>query len=200
MRAMTGVWRWRRNELCRGSDLVEAWVALCAAVLIVLGGLPVGWAVGRIAHKTLLSTVEEQRAHRHLVRVTVDRLVTHPPLDPDPETASNRDAHRRVMAHWTGRDGSEHSGRVPAPRAVERGDTFRVWTDDRGRLTPRPMDAPTAGNHAVLAGLGAAAGAAGLVEGARRLVVWSLAHRRYRRWDQEWERAGQDWGRAGAGS
>ncbi|MFH8572025.1 hypothetical protein [Streptomyces sp. NPDC017993] len=200
MRAMAGMWRWRRNPLRRRTDRIEAWVALAAALLITLGATSVGRLTGQAAHVALLETVRLQHAQRHLVWVTVDRLVSRTPLDPDPETSSQRDAHRRVIARWTAHDGSQHTGRLSSPRPVEPGERFRIWTDHGGRVMPRPMDVSTAGTHAVLAGLGAAAAAGGLIEGGRRLIVWRLWVRRYRRWDEAWERAGQDWGRAGAGS
>ncbi|MEU7486125.1 hypothetical protein [Streptomyces sp. NPDC042319] len=197
---MSGVWRWRRNPLRCRTDLAEAWLALAAAVLIALGGTAVGWATARTADEALQQGVRAQQSQRHLVWVQVDRLLPHPPVDPDPETATRRDAHRRVLANWRGVDGSRHLGPVAAPRPVEPGDRFRIWTDDRGRPMARPMDASTASSHAVLAGLGAGALAGAAVEGGRRLVMWQLMRRRYRHWDEAWERAGQDWGRAGAGS
>lgn len=200
MRAMKGVWRWRHNPLRRRTDRFEAWTALVAALLIALGATSVGWLAGRAAHGALLATVRIQHQQRQLEWVTVDRLISRTPLDSDPETSSQRDAHRRVIARWTARDGSAHVGQLAAPRPVETGERFRIWTDDRGRVAPRPMDTGTAGTHAVLAGLGTAAGVGMMIEGARRLVVWQLMVRRFRRWDEEWERAGQDWGRAGAGS
>lgn len=200
MRAMRGVWRWRHNPLRRRTDRIEAWVALGAALLIAFGAPLAGWFTGRAAHGTLLETVRLQHQQRHLVWVTVDRLVSRAPLDPDPETSSQRDAHLRVIARWTAVDGSAHIGQLAAPRPVESGERFRIWTDVRGRVMPRPMDADTAGTHAVLAGLGTAAAAGGLIEGGRRLVVGQLMARRFRCWDAEWKRAGQDWGRADAGS
>lgn len=200
MRAMRGVWGRRHNPLWRRTDRIEAWVALAAAVLIVLGATSVGWLTGRAAHGALLTTVRIQHQQRHLEWVTVDRLISRTPLDPDPETSSQRDAHRRVLARWTAPDGTARLGQLAAPRPVEPGERFRIWTDGRGRVVPRPMDADTAATHAVLAGLGTAAGIGMMIEGARRMVVWQLVVHRFRRWDEEWERAGQDWGRAGAGS
>ncbi|MFE0381460.1 hypothetical protein ACFW1M_39195 [Streptomyces inhibens] len=200
MRAMRGIWRWRHNPLRRRTDRIEAWVALTAALLIALGAPLAGWSAGRAAHGALLETVRVQHQERHLVWVTVDRLASRAPVDPDPETSSQRDAHHRVIARWTALDGSAHIGRLAAPRPVEPGERFRIWTDGHGRVLPRPMDVSTAGTHAVLAGLGTAAAVGGLIEGGRRLVVGQLMVRRFRRWDQEWERAGQDWGRADAGS
>lgn len=200
MRTMRGVWRWRRNPLRRRTDRIEAWAALLTALLIALGATSVGWLAGQAAHGALLETVRIQYQQRHLVWVTVTRLVSRAPLDPDPETATHRDAQRRVVARWTAVDGSAHIGQISAPRPVEPGARFRIWTDGHGRVMPRPMDVSTAGTHAVLAGLGTAAATGGLIEGGRRLLVAQLMARRFRRWDQEWERAGQDWGRAGAGS
>ncbi|WP_443032891.1 Rv1733c family protein [Streptomyces sp. A1-5] len=105
-----------------------------------------------------------------------------------------------MVARWTGPDGGPRTGEVAAPRPVEPGDRFRLWTDDRGRAVPRPLDEGTAQTHTALAALGAAAAAGGLVEGARRLAVRQLMARRFRRWEAAWARAGQDWGRADAGS
>ncbi|GAU67337.1 hypothetical protein SSP35_04_04250 [Streptomyces sp. NBRC 110611] len=200
MRAVRDAWRRRHNPLLRRTDRIEAWVGLATALLIALGAPSVGWFVGRAAHDALLQTVRAQLEQRHQVWVTVDRPVSRAPLDPDPETASHRDARLRVIGRWTGADGTAHVGRIPAPRPVEPGERFRIWTDDRGRVMPRPMDAGTAGTHAALAGLGTAVAAGGLIEGGRRLVVGHLMVRRFRGWDLAWERAGQDWGRADAGN
>ncbi|MFH8405673.1 hypothetical protein ACH4FX_12985 [Streptomyces sp. NPDC018019] len=200
VRVIAGLWRWRHNPLRRTTDLLEAWAALAAVVLMVLGGVLAGRAVGGGAHDALLRSVRAQQQERHQVWATAVRALPRTPVDPDAESPSGRDARRRVDARWTGRDGSAHSGPVAAPYAVQPGERFRIWTDDRGHVVPRPMDAGTAGAHAVLAGIGAAAAAAGVVDGGRRLVVRGLLTSRYRRWEREWERAGQDWGRAGAGS
>ncbi|MGP4004091.1 Rv1733c family protein [Streptomyces sp. 8N706] len=200
MRVIAGLWRWRRNPLRRRTDVAEAWAALLAAVCIALGAPTVGVTVGSAVQDTLLRWVHEQQQERHLVTATVVRRIPHPPIDPDPETSSARDAHHRVVAAWTAPDGTARSGPAITPRATTPGDRFRVWTDARGRLVPRPLDRTTANSHAALAGGGAAVAAAGLVEAGRRLVVWRLMHRRYGQWDRAWERAGQDWGRTGTGS
>ncbi|KIZ17066.1 hypothetical protein [Streptomyces natalensis] len=199
MRAITGVWRWRHNPLRRPTDRLEAWVALAAALLIAVGATTVGRLTGQTADEALQQAARAQHQERHLVWATVDRLASRAPLDPDPETSSQRDAHRRAIARWTAWDHSEHLGQISTPRPVDPGDHLRIWTDGHGRVVPRPMDTSTARTHAVLAGLGSAAAVGGLVEGGRRLLVWRLMVRRFRRWDRAWERAGQDWGRADAG-
>ncbi|MFI6334972.1 hypothetical protein [Streptomyces sp. NPDC050535] len=201
MRAIGGLWRWRRNPLRRGTDLAEAWLAL-AAVVLILGLAPlVGAAVGAAAQSALQQSVQDQRAARHQVAATVVRKLSRGPLDPDPETASGRGTHSRVIADWTAPDGTAQHGAVTAAiKSPVAGDHFTIWTDLHGRTVPRPLDGATATTHAVLAGFGATALAVGLVEGGRRLIVWRMVLRRYARWDRAWDRAGPDWGRTGAGS
>ncbi|MEU7227195.1 Rv1733c family protein [Streptomyces chrestomyceticus] len=200
VRVIAGLWRWRRNPLRRTTDLLEAWVALAALLVIVLGGGFAGLVAGSAAHDALQRSVRAQAQQRHQVWATPSRAASRPSAAADPEAVAGREMHRRVEARWTAPDGSEHSGPVAAPGAVRAGERFRIWTDARGRVVPRPMDASTARAHAVLAGLGAAAFTGAVAAGGRELVTRRMLNRRYRRWDREWERAGQDWGRAGAGS
>ncbi|MFF4586236.1 hypothetical protein [Streptomyces sp. NPDC001388] len=201
MRAIGGIWRWRHNPLCRGTDLAEAWVALSALLLILLVAPVVGSLTGTLAQDALQRSVREQRQSRHEVTATVVRKVDGAPLEADPEAASGRDARSRVLADWTAPDGTVRHGTVLASlKTPHRGDHFAIWTDAHGRLVARPLDSATATTHAVLAGFGAALLTAGAVEGARRLIVWRMVRRRYARWDQAWDRAGPDWGRTGTGS
>ncbi|ANZ19988.1 hypothetical protein SNOUR_33785 [Streptomyces noursei ATCC 11455] len=200
MRAIRGIRRWRHNPLRRRTDQVEAWLALAAALLIAVGAPCAGWFAGRTAHDALLAAVRLEHRQRRPVWAVADRPAPGTPVDPGAETFPQRAAHLRVVARWTGPDGGPRTGEVAAPRPVEPGDRFRLWSDDRGRAVPRPLDEGTARTHTALAALGAAAAAGGLVEGGRRLAVRQLMARRFRRWDAAWARAGQDWGRADAGS
>ncbi|WP_033039510.1 Rv1733c family protein [Streptomyces monomycini] len=200
LRVIAGLWRWRRNPLRRTTDLLEAWVALAAILVIVLGGGFAGLAAGSAAHEALQRSVRIQAQQRHQVWATPDRAAARPSAATDPEAAAGRETHRRVDAHWTAPDGSEHSGPVAAPGAVRAGERFRIWTDAQGRVVTRPLDASTARAHAVLAGLGAAALVGAVTVGGRQLVTRRMLNTRHRRWEREWERVGQDWGRAGAGS
>ncbi|MFK4071751.1 hypothetical protein [Streptomyces sp. NPDC029674] len=201
MRAIVGLWRWRHNPLCRGTDLLEAWLALVALVLIVVAVPVVGVFTTSLSRDALLASVHQQRAERHAITGTVLRKADSPPIDPDPETSSARDAHSRVLARWRAPDGTDHYGVVlsdlKSPRA---GDHFRLWTDERGRVVGRPLDDATATTHAVLAGFGAATASIGLIEGTRRLVLWRIERGRHARLDRAWEKTGPDWGRTGAGS
>ncbi|MCD7440976.1 hypothetical protein K4B79_22465 [Streptomyces lincolnensis] len=201
MRAISGLWRWRHNPLRRGTDLLEAWTALAALLLILVAGPVAGALVGGVAQDALQRSVREQREIRHEVTATVVRKLDRSPLDADPETSSGRDLRSRVVADWTAPDGTSHHGTVLAALQNPRpGDHFRLWTDPHGQLVARPLDSATATTHAVLAGFGAALLTAGVVEGCRRLAVWRMVRRRYARWDRAWDRAGPDWGRTGTGS
>ncbi|WP_329469587.1 hypothetical protein OIE75_04215 [Streptomyces sp. NBC_01723] len=200
MRAIRGLWRWRRNPLCRATDLAEAWVALAGLLLILSVAPLLGVLAGGAAQDTLQRSVREQHESRHRVTAIVVRPLERSTLSVDPEGAGES-LRSRVLADWTGPDGSRHEGSVtvgiddPGP-----GDRFGLWTDERGRAVARPLDGATAATHAVLAGIGAAVAAAALVEAGRRTAVRRMVRGRYARWEREWERAGPDWGRTGTGS
>ncbi|MGW2560966.1 Rv1733c family protein [Streptomyces sp. NPDC001514] len=202
MRAITGLRRWRHNPLRRATDLVEAWAALAAVLLLTVAVPAVGWLCGGLADAALRESVRAQRAERHATTARVLRPAPKPQQAvADPEAGFERRSSRVVVAEWTGADGSRHTGTMATGiRTSDPGDTFRIWTDDEGNAVTRPMDAETARAHAVLAGLGAAAVAAAVVEGGRRLFVWRLIQRRYAHLDRAWAKAGPDWGRTGTGS
>ncbi|MEU1376209.1 hypothetical protein ABZ442_21495 [Streptomyces triculaminicus] len=199
VRAKAFVWRWRRNPLRRRSDVLEAWAGVAAVVLVLMMGPVAGWVTGTAAHQALRATVREQHLHRHLVTATAVRAV---PATDDAglEARAGREGYHHVVARWPGPDGRERTGTVAARQTAVPGKRFPLWTDDLGRVSARPLDDATAAVHAVLAGTGAAAATAALVEGLRRLVLWRLARRRFAQWDRAWERAGHTWGRADAGS
>ncbi|MFJ6947749.1 hypothetical protein ACISU4_24405, partial [Streptomyces wuyuanensis] len=64
MRAVSGLWRWRHNPLRRTTDLVEAWLAVAAALLLVLAVPAAGWGLGGLADEALAESVREQSAER----------------------------------------------------------------------------------------------------------------------------------------
>lgn len=201
MRAIGGLWRWRHNPLRRTTDLLEAWLACVALVLVVVAAPLAGAVVGTVTQDALQRSVREQHRARVEVAATVVRKHDRSPLELDPETASTGDRYGRVVAAWTAPDGTGRQGTVRAGLQDARpGDRFALWTDGAGRPVARPLDTATATAHAVLAGVGAALGAAALAEGGRRLILWHMLRRRYARLDRAWDRAGPDWGRTGTGS
>lgn len=200
MRDAVVIWRRRRSPLCRPTDLAEAWVALVAALLLVTAAPAVGWLTGSLTEDALRQSLRAQRHQRHPVtaEVTGPGGAAAAAFRDDPAAADGR---HRVRAAWTAPDGRVRSGTVAtALRAPRAGDRFTVWTDASGRPVPRPMDEEAARVHAALAGVGAWAVSALLVESARRLVLWRLVRRRFARLDRAWAAAGPDWGRTGAGS
>lgn len=201
MRAIAGLWRWRHNPLCRKTDLLEAWVALATALLIVVAAPIAGALTGTLSEDALLKSVQRQQQERHEVTATVIRTVRQSPHDPDPETVAARDARSQVIAGWRAPDGTRHHG--PVATGIQRphpGAKFTIWTDAHGTVVNRPLDRVSAITHAILAGIGASALLAVSLDGARRLVMWRIVRRRYARWDRAWEKTGPDWGRTGTGS
>ncbi|MFE3600384.1 hypothetical protein [Streptomyces sp. NPDC059142] len=199
---MVGLWRWRRNPLRRGTDLAEAWVALTAVLLLALAAPAVGWLGGKRVDAALRETVRVQHEQRHRTSALVVSSTPRRALTAfDAESATEQNMGLRVVATWRAPDGTARGGTVPTSlRTPHAGDTFTIWADGQGRYVRAPMNAEAGRAHAVLAGLGFATLAAGLVEGVRRLIVWRLVQRRYRRLDRAWAAAGPDWGRTGAGS
>ncbi|HEY9371777.1 hypothetical protein [Streptomyces sp.] len=202
MRAATGLWRWRHNPLRRTTDLVEAWVALVAVLLLALGAPGVGLWAGARADASLQRSARAQQLQRHPTTARVVREADAPAQTvQNPDAAGEREVRTAVVARWTGPDGSPRSGTVRTlARDPEPGDAFRMWTDTGGRPVPAPMGSDTARAHALFAGLGAAVAVAVAVEFARRTVVRSLIRRRYAYLDRAWARSGPDWGRTGTGS
>ncbi|MFD6531653.1 hypothetical protein [Streptomyces sp. NPDC060184] len=202
MRAVSGVWRWRHNPLCRDTDRREAWLALCALVLVLVVAPAVGCLCALSADSGLRDTIREQRAHRHRVGAVVVGVSARPAAFPgDPEGGAGPATWQSVTARWKAPDGRERHGTVPAAARVHKpGERVWIWTDDRGALAPRPMDAGTAAIHAGLAGAGAFLLTAGAVEAARRTGVRFMVRRRYERLDRAWAAVGPDWGRTGTGS
>ncbi|MFE9336781.1 hypothetical protein [Streptomyces sp. NPDC007063] len=197
MRTVAGLWRWRRNPLCRRTDRREAWLTLCAVLLIALAAPLAGWAAAETAHAALLRTAHEQQHQRSRIPATVQHVTVLPPLDSETETGAGAQNRHRITARWEGPDGAPHTGVVVLRHRVEPGARFPVWTDAHGHLTSRPMSARRARSYSLLAGLAIGALTAGGLEVARRVTVRLLLRRRYARWDEEWVRIGPDWGRTG---
>lgn len=202
MRAAMGLWRWRRNPLRRTTDLVEAWVALTAAVLLCVAAPVAGWAAGTTADASLQRAVRAQHRERF---ATVARVVRPADRGAEQPSAAGLATEQRlrlsVVATWTAPDGTVRTGTVStSSRHARPGVTFPLWTDPSGRVVTPPMSATTARAHALIAGSTVALLAGFLVETARRLVVLRLVRRRYARLDRAWSQTGPDWGRTGTGS
>ncbi|MFF2779177.1 hypothetical protein ACFVU3_30315 [Streptomyces sp. NPDC058052] len=202
MRAVTGLWRWRHNPLRRTTDLVEAWVALVAAVVLCVAVPVAGWAAGSSAHQSLQRAARAQQQGR---LETAAQVLRPAPAPHGAAEASDQAAEQRfrraVVARWTAPDGTSRTGTVTASRgSATPGDTFPLWTDRDGRPVPAPLARDTARAHALVVGLTVTLLAGLGVEVVRRLVMRRLRFRRYARLDRAWASVGPDWGRTGTGS
>ncbi|GAA1370061.1 hypothetical protein GCM10009612_59180 [Streptomyces beijiangensis] len=195
------MWRWRRNPLRRRTDLVEAWVALAAVLLIVLAAPVAGWCCGALTDRVLEQAVRHQHQQRHATTALVVKPLPGPSVSTNPDGSPDGSTRSRVLANWTAADGSRHTGPLITSTLHDKpGDSLPIWTDDHGTVVNHPLDTDTARAHAALAGIAAAGAAGGLVIGARHLIVRLLVRRRYVRLDRAWAEAGPDWGRTGTGS
>ncbi|MFD4375953.1 hypothetical protein [Streptomyces sp. NPDC058486] len=202
MRAVTGLWRWRRNPLRRTTDLVEAWVALVAAVTLCVAMPLAGWTAHSSAQQSLQRAVRAQQAGRAATTAQVLRPAPTPPnASASTDQAAEQRFRRTVVARWTAPDGTVRTGTVSTSRGSSSpGDSFTLWTDRDGRAVAAPLARDTARAHAFIAGLTAALLAGLGVEIVRRLVMRRLRFRRYARLDRAWASVGPDWGRTDAGS
>ncbi|MFJ4868288.1 hypothetical protein [Streptomyces sp. NPDC088757] len=202
MRAALGLWRWRRNPLRRTTDLVEAWIALVAVVLLCVAAPLVGLRTGTSADETLRRAVRAQQEQRTPTTARVVRSADAPASGPRTAGSGGEERLRRsVVARWTAPDGSSRTGTVTtARRHSAPGDTFSLWTDRTGRPVAPPLRPDAARAHAITAGLTAALLTGLLVETVRRLALRRLVLLRYARLDRAWAATGPDWGRTGTGS
>ncbi|MEU3458860.1 hypothetical protein ABZ721_02750 [Streptomyces sp. NPDC006733] len=190
-------WRWRRSPLRRRSDLVEAWISLLAAVLLVCAVPAAGWFTGQAANRALQRTVRHQLAERALVPAAP--VAAPRPAETDSSPARAGERRRPAVLTWKAPDGSARSGTVRVENQERVGGRLHIWTDRTGRPADPPLDRATARAHAALAGIGGAVLAGGALLGARQLLLRRLLRRRLLEWERDWARVGQDWGRAGAG-
>lgn len=187
-----GLWRWRRNPLRRGSDLLEAWVLLAAWILAVIGGALVGMvAAGAADH-----TFERQRAERHEVTATVVDKAK--PAGDGEGTASGRVSGEDlawVTVRWTAPGGVERTGRTQVAPNTRPGTRVTIWTDSHGVLSAQPLKPSEGQVEAALLGTMAATFTGGAVWVCAYGVRGRLERRRMAQWDEEWQRIDTRWGR-----
>lgn len=203
MGVILGLWRWRHNPLRRTTDLVEGWIALVAAVLLVLGAPAAGWICGSLLDSSLQHTVKvEQRDwHRTTATVIAQSQQGGGGGFYDPDANVLRGTESRVIAEWTTADGAKYVDTVTAPGdQLRQGDRFILWSDPHGQQVSSPLTSSVAHFHADFTGIAASAVAAGVVVGMWRLTLWRLMRHRYKKLDKDWAHVGPDWGRTGTGS
>ncbi|MFT2020015.1 hypothetical protein ACMA1D_29890 [Streptomyces sp. 796.1] len=179
------LWRWRRNPLRRRTDVIEAWVLLLAAVLMVLGGAAIGVTTALIVQRPLL----DQSEHRHPTQATLVKDVPKRPTELG-EPGSNR---VRATVRWSDADGRQHTARTPVEEGHEAGDRVTIWTDERGEVTAVPLTPEQAATRAAVVGAMAATGFCCTVLVGRRHLQRRLDQQRAEQWERAWAEVGPRW-------
>ncbi|MGW0712662.1 Rv1733c family protein [Streptomyces sp. NPDC002643] len=183
-------WRWRRNELRRRSDVVEAWTVLVVVFLLVFVAPATGVAVGVWAHGDARAHAAAERAQRDLVSAVV---VENAPAAV-PSAHGDKQPLHWVRARWTEPDGGSRTGEAQVPAGTKRGDRADVWLDASGRSVPAPPTETAVWQHALSMGTCATGGVVALVLVAHFTVRRIAIRHRLAEWEREWARTGPDWG------
>jgi hypothetical protein len=184
-RWLRGLWP-DRNPLRRASDRAEAaLVAGLAAAL--LAGVPLAaLSAARSRYDAGVRAQHTQAGWRQVPAVLLADADTAPA-----GTASS--PLRRVLASWTAPNGTQWTGRIPAPASTTAGTVLRVWVDASGRPTGIPLQHGQVERQAALAALFAAAGLVLVLLGAAALARRMLDRSRLAAWDAEWQATGPQW-------
>ncbi|MDX2698025.1 hypothetical protein Sipo8835_23695 [Streptomyces ipomoeae] len=183
-------WRWRRNELRRRSDVIEAWMVLVVAFLLIVGAPAVGVAVGVWAHGNARAHAATERAERDRVSAVI---VEDAPASV-PSAGGDTQPLHWVRAHWTEPDGDSRTGRAQVPAGTKRGDRADVWLDVSGRSVKAPPTDTAVWQHALSMGTCATGGVIVLVLAAHFTVRRVAIRHRLAEWEEEWAHTGPDWG------
>ncbi|MFE7173745.1 hypothetical protein [Streptomyces sp. NPDC057616] len=182
------LWRWRRNPLKRGVDVVEAWVVIGAWLVTLAAGVIAGLAAtGAVEQGLARERVEWRQIVALLTEKAPGKAAGHP------VKASGEQVWGKVG--WFAPDGSRHTGQVRVGPGSAAGTAVTVWTDPQGELVTKPPTPAQAHMRSSLIGVlvGLSAAAVPFVGG--RVLCGRLERRRMSQWDAEWARFGPRWGR-----
>ncbi|WP_329241501.1 hypothetical protein OG223_02205 [Streptomyces sp. NBC_01478] len=178
-------WRWRRNELRRHSDVVEAWIVLAAWAFATAGGAVAGVAGAQAVANAQAKDGAERRPAAAVLLRTV------------PRGARAAADYNRVRAEvrWTDAQGTVRTATADVKAGTAAGGTVPVWTDGHGHLVDEPASPAVATARVVLAGTGAGLAGGLFVLAGGRLIRLRVERQATDRWGEEWERTGARWGR-----
>lgn len=178
-RAGRMLWRWRRNPLRRRIDLVEAWLAVAAATLLLLTAPIVAVTTAVVAEHSALDQARDlHRTTAHLIDDAPAGAIRFSDLASD-DLVSAR-------VRWTTPTGTSKTGTVRVAAGGKASAAATVWLDDAGRIHPAPPTSAQTRSQAVAFGVAAGVGVCVLVLG----LWWGArvrldAHRRAQ-WDCAW--------------
>lgn len=186
MRAGTMVRRFTLGSgpLKRGSDRLQFLLRL-ALLLSVLAAVPIALAVATATWTDLRVTADRQQATRHGEEATL--------LRDAPLASATGQTVVPAAVSWTAPDGTRREGWVPVPPGMRSGHAVRVWVDDGGALTRRPMDRGAVTGEAVLTGSVTFLCVLVTAVGAHFLAVRLIDRYRARRWATEWAEVEPQW-------
>jgi hypothetical protein len=177
------------GPLKRTSDRAQ-FLARVLLVCTLAAAVPVALVVASLAHAQAVTEVAAQSLERHQVdaELLADPTVITRGSDDIPPSS-------RAPVVWSGPAGGERTGDAAVSLSARAGSTVRIWVDQDGDLTSRPLDAADAVAQAVAAGavvyLWTSTSAAAVYLAFRA----SLDRRRLRRWAAEWAAVEPEWTR-----
>ncbi|MFK0258900.1 hypothetical protein [Streptomyces sp. NPDC090445] len=172
----------RANPLRRNADRTRTRLHVAFALACLLAVI-CGIAVGRAVWADGSRAAAEAARHRHATTATTIGDAT--------SLADARQPGRAPLtvapATWDYPAHRAHTQTVPVPAETRKGDTVRVWVDDRGDVAPAPPRAHDVAMNAVGVGTAALCGIV-LAAGALLLVRLRIVDGRSARvWETEWE-------------
>ncbi|MGW8379409.1 hypothetical protein [Streptomyces sp. ODS28] len=179
------LWRWRRNQLKRGTDRVEAWAVLVAALLLVVGGPTAGLATDR----ALRDGFAEQRAERQHRTAVLLRDVPERPRTRE-ETG---DGLVEAPVHWHDARGTPRTASARVEYGQRAGSRVDIWTGPDGSLAARPPGPAEAAFQSAVLGIAAGLAWCAAVVMLRSWVRTRLDRVRMRLWERDWARTGPLW-------
>ncbi|MDK1472230.1 hypothetical protein QNO07_02110 [Streptomyces sp. 549] len=180
-------WRWRRNPLRRPSDVLEAWVALLTAVLLVVG-------TATAAVMMFLSVTQQLAAQRYEHRPVAAVLLE--PSDPavaPPSEGGGPGARVHAEVRWTDGSGVPRTARTLVEPGRPAGSHVTLWVDGGDRFVPEPPSPGEAVGQGAMTAVLAASLVGAAVVALRHGAVALIDRRRARQWEFEWAELGPWW-------
>ncbi|MET7906271.1 hypothetical protein ABZS86_34395 [Streptomyces sp. NPDC005355] len=169
------------NPLRRPSDRAQSWFTTLFVLLLVFGLPAASVSAGYAAYAAELRVVHAESAERHQITA---RLAEDAPGGPHRADAQEP---RQARVHWTGEEGTRHTGTAMVSGGTRAGDPVRVWVDREGALAPAPTPVSTARTMGWFTGCMTAGAMATLLIAARARVRQVLDRRRFAQWEAEWK-------------
>lgn len=191
MRTRVHGWRWRDNPLRRPSDVVEGWIALAVAVLLLVGAPVAGALAGLWAQERGRTVAGAQRQERHRVRAEV---LGGTPLAL-PEARDDPERPHQASVRWLEPGEGMRTSVARVPAGSRPGDVVDVWFDAAGRAVAPPPNEVSVWQHTVSIGLCAAGVTAAAILLGHGVVRRVSLHRRMSEWERDWARTGPEWTR-----